>query len=104
MTLRRLGNLKEANKIILQVKDNLAIIENDDYYKLIKLYQGKLKPKDLLMQDADNLSNASLGYGLGNWFLYNGQKDEAMKIFRQITSGNQWSSFGFIASEAELSR
>jgi predicted amidohydrolase len=27
-----------------------------------------------------------------------------MKIFRQITSGNQWASFGFIAAEAELKR
>ena len=48
------------------------------------------------------LSNASLGFGIGNWFLYNGEKEKAEKIFRQITSGNQWASFGFIAAEAEL--
>ena len=48
MTLRRLGKVKEAEKAIAEVKDNLDIIENDDYYKLIKLYQGKLKPEDIL--------------------------------------------------------
>lgn len=104
MTLRRLNKTKEAVKSIADIGDNLDIIENDDYYKLIKLYQGKLKPEDLMTNDVNSLSNASAGYGLGNWFLYNGKRDEAMKVFRQITSGNQWASFGFIAAEMELSR
>ncbi len=104
MTYRRLGKLKEANETIAMVEDNLDIIENDDYYKLIKLYQGKLKPEDLLKLETDNLGNVSLGYGVGNWYLYNGKRDEALKIFRQINIGNQLSSFGFIAAEAELRR
>jgi hypothetical protein len=54
-----------------------------------------------MTNDANSLSNASLGYGVGNWFLYNGKRDEAMKIFRQITSGNQWASFGYIAAEVD---
>lgn len=88
-----------------EIKENLDIIENEDYYKLIKLYQGKIKAEDLLKEidaDANSLSNATLGYGLGNWFLYNGEKEKAIKIFRRIKSGNQWASFGFIAAEAEL--
>ncbi len=102
MTLRRSGKTKEAEKAIADIKGNLDIIENDDYYKLVKLYQGKLKAEDLITQDANSLSNASLGYGVGNWFLYNGEKEKALKIFRRITSGNQWASFGYIAAEAEL--
>lgn len=105
MTLRRMNKTKEAEKAIAGIKDNLDIIENDDYYKLVKLYQGKLKAEDLLKEigtEANSLSNASLGYGLGNWFLYNGEKEKAEKIFRRIIEGNQWASFGFIAAEAEL--
>ncbi|HVE55514.1 MAG TPA: hypothetical protein VNB22_01720 [Pyrinomonadaceae bacterium] len=30
--------------------------------------------------------------------------ENALKSFRQITSGNQWASFGFIAAGAELNR
>lgn len=104
MTLRRSGKTKEAEKSIAEIKDNLDIIENDDYYKLVKLYQGKLKPEDLMTQDANSLSSASLGYGIGNWFLYNGKRDQAAQIFRQITGGNQWASFGFIAAEIDLKR
>jgi hypothetical protein len=50
------------------------------------------------------LSSASVGYGIGNWYLYNGDREKAEKIFRRITNGNQWASFGFIASEIELLR
>lgn len=104
MTLRRLGRQKEAEKSIAEIKDNLYIIENNDYYKLIKLYQGKLTAEDLTPRESNSLSNASLGYGVGNWFLYNAEKEKAIKIFRQIVSGNQWASFGFIAAEKELSK
>lgn len=102
MTLRRLNKEKEAGKLIAKVKDNLTIIENDDYYRLVKLYQGKLKPEDLMTKDANTLSNASLGYGIGNWFFYNNEKEKAAKTFRQIAQGNQWASFGYIAAESEL--
>ncbi|MGQ0541533.1 MAG: tetratricopeptide repeat protein [Blastocatellia bacterium] len=107
MTLRRLGRMKDAEKSLAGIADNLDVIENGDYYKLVMLYRGKLKADDLLKQiagEANTLGNASLGYGVGNYFLYNGDKEKAMTIFRQITQGNQWASFGYIASEAELQR
>ncbi len=107
MTLRRLGREEEARKTLLAIEDDLDLIENADYYKMISLYKGKLKPADIWQegsQKSDTLSNSTIGYGLGNWFLYNGQRAEAAKIFRQITAGSQWSSFGYIAAEAELKR
>ncbi len=102
MTLRRLGREREAARTLTKIKDNLNVIENADYYKLIDVYKGKLKPEDLLTQDANSLSNATLGYGVGNWFLYNRRPAQAEKIFNQIVAGNQWSSFGYIAAEADL--
>jgi tetratricopeptide (TPR) repeat protein len=101
MSAMRLGKSKEAEQIIGKIPDNLDLIENADYYKLIRLYQGKMKPEDLLKEAA---SNATIGYGLGNWYLYNGRREETMKIFRQIVAGDQWASFGYIAAEAELKR
>jgi tetratricopeptide (TPR) repeat protein len=105
ITLRRLNKTKEAEKILKPIKNDLDIIENDSYYKLLKVYQGKINADDLLKEiasDTNDLGNASIAYGLGNWFLINGEKEKAEKIFRQITDGNQWSSFGYIAAEAEL--
>lgn len=107
MTLRRLGREQEASTTLTMIKDDLDLIENADYYKMIGVYKGKLKPVNVwneISERSNSLSNATIGYGLGNWFLYNGQRAEAEKVFRQITSGNQWASFGYIAAEAELKR
>lgn len=107
MTLRRLGREKEAASVVRAIKPDLDVIENADYYKLIHLYQGKISAEELskeISSDAGALSKASIGYGLGNWFLYNHQRDEAEKRFRQVILGNQWASFGHIAAEVELSR
>jgi tetratricopeptide (TPR) repeat protein len=107
MTLRRLGRTKDANNAVAGIKPDLDVIENGDYYKLIRLYQGKTNADDLLKEistGTNSLSNASVGYGLGNWLLYNRKSAEAENVFRQIVLGNQWASFGYIAAEAELAR
>ena len=104
MTLRRLGREKEAAGVVVAIKPDLDVIENGDYYKLIRLYQGKTTPDELSKEINNALSKASIGYGLGNWFLYNDRRDKAQDIFREIILGNQWASFGHIAAEAELSR
>lgn len=107
MTLRRLGRTKEADKTVAGIKSDLDVIENGDYLKLIRLYQGKTNADDLLKEistGTNSLSNASVGYGLGNWLLYNRKSAEAENVFRQIVLGNQWASFGYIAAEAELAR
>lgn len=105
MTLRRLGRDKEAEKALLGIKNDLDLVENADYFKMINVYKGKLKSSDVweeVSKAPDGVSKATLGYGLGNWFLYNGRHAEAEKIFREITAGNQWASFGYIAAESEL--
>ena len=107
MTLRRLGKKRAAKKILGPFKGNVELIENDEYLKLIRLNRGEAKPEVLLSQiqdDANTLGSASLGYGIGNYFLYNGDREKAMTIFRKITAGNQWASFGFIAAEADFQR
>lgn len=107
MTLRRLGREEEARQTLVAIKDDLEVIENGDYYKLLLVYKGKLDPETLWTEvgkDNASLSNATIGYGLGNWFLYNGRRAEPEQIFLQVTSGNQWASFGYIAAEMDLKR
>ena len=107
MTLRRLGKTKEARRVLEPFNGNIELIENTDYLKLIRLNRDEERPENLLAEirgDADTLKSSSLGYGIGNYFLYNGDKEKAMTIFRKIVEGNQWASFGYIAAEAELNR
>ncbi|HKP68326.1 MAG TPA: tetratricopeptide repeat protein [Pyrinomonadaceae bacterium] len=107
MTLRRLGKGGEAKKILKPFAGKIELIENDEYLKLIRLNRGEIKPETLLGEikgDATTLGSSSLGYGIGNYFLYNGDRAKAIEVFRKIVAGNQWSSFGYIAAEAELTR
>jgi len=107
MTFRRQEKNKDAERVLEPFNGDFEVIENADYLKLLRLYRGEVKG-DALMSEmgdrAETLGNASLGYGLGNWYLYNNDRDKAMDIFRKITAGNQWASFGYIAAEAELKR
>lgn len=107
LTLMKLGRKKDAEKVLKSVEDGLEIIENDSYYKLLKLYAGKIKPEALLTEirdSKDGLQNATMGYGIGTYFLIWGEKENAETIYRKILETNQWSSFGYIAAEAELGR
>lgn len=107
MTLRRLRREREAAATLAKIKDSLDVIENADYYKLIDVYKGKVKPEDLWNQfpaEADSVSKSTIGYGVANWFLYHGHSARAQTILVQVTAGRQWASFGYIAAEAELKR
>jgi tetratricopeptide (TPR) repeat protein len=107
MTLRRMNHVGEAARILEPITEGMEIIENDGYYRLLLMYKGKITPEEFLAetskQDASAGSN-SIMYGIGNWYLYNGRRDEATKIFRRMVSGDQWTSFGYIAAEADLKR
>jgi tetratricopeptide (TPR) repeat protein len=107
MTLRRLEKNPQAARLLDRIDGDFEVIENDDYLKLLRLYRGEVRAEMLLAgigDKADSLGNASLGYGLGNWYLYNRDSVRAEQIFRRIVAGNQWASFGYIAAEAELKR
>lgn len=107
MTLRRMNRADEAAKVLEPISAGMEIIENDGYYQLLLMYKAKASPDALLektSQEAGSAASNSILYGIGNWYLYNGHRDEAVKIFRQMVSGDQWTSFGYIAAEADLKR
>lgn len=108
MTYRREGKTEPAKGILGNITDSMRIIENDSYYRRLQMYQGKFKPEDLLSVDPSaedyDLSLATQGYGVGNWYLYNGDTTEATEIFEKVVTGKSFASFGFIAAEAELAR
>jgi tetratricopeptide (TPR) repeat protein len=105
MSLRRLGRTKEASEVLETIHDTMNIIENFSYHKRLLMYKGVI-PVDSLLNPAGltDLDLATQGYGVGNWYLYNGQYSRATEIFHRITEGSYWAAFGYIAAEAELAR
>jgi tetratricopeptide (TPR) repeat protein len=105
MTLLKLGRKEEAQQAISSVKQNAEIIENDAYHKRILLYQGKFAPETLLASDnEDALQYVTQGYGLGNYYLSQGDTSKAVQIFQKVLNTKYWSAFGYIASEMELAK
>jgi hypothetical protein len=69
------------------------------------MYKGLEKPEALLdPANADALTIATQGYGVGNWYFVNGDRAKAMSTFEKVVAGPQWSAFGYIAAEADLAR
>ena len=103
MTLRRLNRTSEAARALEPITEGMDVIENTGYYRLLLMYKGILSAESLLDEaKGDSAASHSVLYGVGNWHLYNGRREQAVQIFRRITSSEQWTSFGFIAAEADL--
>jgi tetratricopeptide (TPR) repeat protein len=106
MTLRRLGRAEEAAEVLAPIHADMEILENHDYFRLLRMYQGAAEPEALLeaAQAGEALANATVTYGVANWYLYSGGRDEAFDLFRRIVALPQWAAFGYLAAEAELAR
>lgn len=106
MTLRRLGRDAEARAVLEPISAGMDVIENGAYHRLLLLYRGELTPEALTApgEGGDDLDPVSAGYGVGNWHLYHGRRDEAVRTFRDVLGRGQWASFGHIAAEADLAR
>lgn len=107
MTLRRLNRADDAKKVLEPITATMDVFENGSYHKLLLMYKGETSPDALLASvKAGGLDSATVGYGVANWHLYNGRREAAQKILRDIVeqNANQWAAFGYIASEAELAR
>ena len=107
MTLRRLNQNTEAAKVLEPIVEGMDIIENTGYYRLTLMYKG-LIPSERLVDEAiaqgDSAGAHSVLYGVANWHLYNGRREQAVEGFQRIVSGKQWTSFGYIAAEVDLGR
>ncbi len=105
LSLRRSGEHAAASTVLEPIAPDLEIIENDDYYYLLRAYAGKGRELgELLDAEQGTVASATRAYGVGAWHLLEGDVERARSIFERIVDGDAWAAFGYIAAEAELSR
>ena len=105
MINRRMGRLETADQYLQNISEDMDVIENDAYHKACLVYKGLIPADDVYEPGAeDSPSGSALKYAIGNWHYYNGERDKARQIFEEITAGDDWASFGFIAAESDLNR
>jgi hypothetical protein len=105
MTYMRMGNKAAAAKVLERITPKMDILENGSYHKRLLMYKGLETPESLLdTTNADDLTIATQGYGVGNYYFVNGDETRAKAIFDRVLAGKQWAAFGYIAAEADRAR
>jgi tetratricopeptide (TPR) repeat protein len=106
MTYQRMGKKAAAAALLEQVHEEMDLIESISYHHRLLMYKGLRSPESLLRpQEATpedtELALATQGYGVGNWYFYNGDVAQAQKIFEQVLQTSQWTAFGYLAAEVD---
>lgn len=110
MALRRMGKADEAQICLKPIRKKMNIIENGAYHQRLLVYKGLKKPESLMETPAGlnererGLNFAVQAYGLGNWYLFNGDAARARELFEKLVKEGGWAAFGTIAAEAEIFR
>ncbi len=110
LTMRRLGRDRDTSVVLDRITADMDIIENFAYHELLLLFKGERWPEQILASESEpgpvgvRIDDATRGYGVGAWYLINGDPQHAHSIFRQVVAGPAWPAFGHIAAEAELAR
>ena len=105
LSLRRLGDEQGAQAVLEPIYNEMDIIENFAYHKLLLLYKGEVTASELLgSAESGSIEDATLAYGIAAWHLVNGEAEQAQELFEQIVEGPMWPAFGHTAAEAELAR
>jgi hypothetical protein len=83
----------------------MDVIENGAYHARLLMYKGMRTPESVLnLNTADDIQVATQGYGVGNWYLVNGDRAKAREMFDRVLAGKATTAFGFIAAEADVKR
>ncbi len=102
MTLRRQGEKAAAAEVIAAIPPDIEVIEDEAYLQRLRLYRGEISPEALLTDGiGESLLLVTQGYGVANWYLYEGQPERAAGIRRRILGTGAWAAFGYIAAEAD---
>jgi tetratricopeptide (TPR) repeat protein len=111
-SLRRAGKKAEADKALEAVPADMTnqAPHTRFYLNLVRFFQGKMTEAEALpppppagnKDDEVELPFDTVGYGIGNWYLYNGNPAKAKEYFQRVTKGHVWLTWGFVGSEKEL--
>ncbi len=105
-SLRRAGRAEEAKALLAGIREGLAVKENEAYYRALLFYKGARTEAQVLPDEAfKENTGVTVGYGLANYYLAEGQTAKACALMRRLVQDEaHWNAFGFIGAEADLTR
>jgi tetratricopeptide (TPR) repeat protein len=113
-SLRRAGKGDDAAKALGAITPDMKNTEPHTFFylSLVRFFQGKMAEKDAVpaeppaanMDVEAELRFDTVGYGVGNWYLYNGNAAKAQEYFKRVVKGQVWVTWGYIGSEIEVAK
>ena len=101
MSLSRAGRKVDAQALL----DRRPDVPNagNAYAQRLRLYRREVSPDSVFTPaDTSDIQVATLSYGIGNWYLVQGDTANARIWFERSVASGGWPAFGFIVSEVEL--
>ena len=105
ITLWKLDKVKEAEAVLRKIHKKMKLIENKDYHTILLIYKGVQSPAEIrtkFLEDDNPLSNATIGFGLANYYLSVGKAAEGVDLLERVKAMPQWGSFAVMAAEMLL--
>ena len=113
-SLRRAKKDDEAAKALAGITPDLKNTEPHTFFylSLVRFFQGRMPEAEAVPPQPGpgntdveaELRFDTVAYGIGNWYLYNGNQAKAQEYFRKIVKGNVWITWGYIGAENEVAR
>ena len=113
-SLRRAKKPREAAEALAAITPEMKNTADHTlfYLNLVRFFQGRLPEADAVPPEppAGNTDTEAelrfdtVGYGVGNWYLYNGKPEKAREYFSRVAKGHVWVTWGFIGAETDLRR
>jgi tetratricopeptide (TPR) repeat protein len=106
LTLLDAGRAEEADQVLANaVRRDDELVDNDKLYqKLLHVFRGELAAEELLREPASTVPGATFHYGIAQHFIHTGHPELARPLLEKILEGGSWTSFAYMAAEAELRR
>jgi len=108
-TSRRAGLKDKADRAIAWVGATSPAGHAEFYYNLVRFFQKAKTEAEVVPESAGSdmeseLRFSTVGFGVANWYLANGDTAKAKTYFERIVQGKVWGTWGYVGSEVELAR
>ncbi|MEL7548004.1 MAG: tetratricopeptide repeat protein, partial [Pseudomonadota bacterium] len=98
----------KAEAALDNVPPNIEINPNYSYYQRVLVYKGLNTPDEFLDLEKPGAEwdgrEITSGYGMANWYKWNGEPEKAQLIYDNILETPFWSSWAYVVTDREQSK
>lgn len=102
------GMRDEAAAALEKIPPDLDTNRDHPYFKRVMVYKGVLDPSEIIDVDKPAADwtgfDITAGYGIGNWYRFNGDADTADMIHGKILETPYWNAWAYVVTDREFAR